>query len=169
MLRVSRFLQPLALLPDQFRPGQRGSQLIHDAIWEVFDELWIGCVELLRLARQPPALVIAGADASVRKLLALHEREETEHDLVDAPSRRPKLRVVVAEGHADGASQVEPSVRGDHEDFGGLERVRRWELQLSVVEASLVGAVGEAEDYEVPRKDILCLWSGVKVCVILAP
>ena len=71
--------------------------------------------------------------------------------------------MVVAETHADRASQVESAIGRHHENLWRAEGVSGWELQLSVVNPALKDAVGEAEDQKVPGEDVVTIWHSVKV------
>ena len=69
----------------------------------------------------------------------------------------------VAETHTDRLVEVESAIRREHVNLGCAKRVGAREDELTVVEPALVGAVREAEDQEMPRKDVVLLGDSVEI------
>lgn len=58
--------------------------------------------------------------------------------------------MIIAEGHADGFVQMETTIGRHHEDFGRIKRVGSREFEHTVVNSTLIRAIGKSKDDEVP-------------------
>lgn len=71
--------------------------------------------------------------------------------------------MVVAEGRANGLVAIEASRRGMHHNGRRLHRVLRRKCNFAVVKAAFVVAVKQAENEEVPHKNV----SVVRQCEVV--
>ena len=76
---------------------QRVCDFIYDIIREILSEVRIGFVEPHGVGCHLLSSLGCVLYSAISRVFCLHKREKAKHDLVDAPSWRPELRMIVTE------------------------------------------------------------------------